>query len=269
MKSLTDRRYLNHRHGGNRCWWRSGLMRALLIFALDVAFLSPPGMAAWWDRFFPGLGPPTGRPRGPFKRGGNCPLTTLPITPLMPNYRASNGRPLALSATAAATPTLWLYLPYALTPDRPAELRQETPDPNDPNYRQQTTVLRLDNVPAGIVGVRSPIALAANQRIDWQLVVLCDAKDASTNQFVTWSMVRLPLPLELFNQLQPLPPRERSRLYANAGLWSDAVTTLADRRRQVPDDPALLADWQALLSGNNLADLTGQPIVQYPGDQRN
>ena len=270
MKHGSDRRC--DQGYRSRVWrLRSGLIGTMLLLWLDFSLLSPPGMAQWWNfqRFFPALGPPAGRSRGPFKRGGNCQATPLPITPLMPRYQAPGGKSLAIGATTSAHPTLWVYLPYALTPDRPAELRWETPDPTAPNYRQQTTVLRLDQVPAGIVGIRSPIALAPNQRTDWQLVVLCNAKDASTNQFASWSIVRLPLPAALPNQLQALKRRERSRLYGSAGFWEEALTTLADLRRQAPADPQLLEDWQALLGGNNLADLTSQPIVQYPGDRQN
>jgi hypothetical protein len=168
-----------------------------------------------------------------------------------------------VSTTTAEYPTLWFYLPYAITSDRPAELRREDPDPVDQNYVQQRTVLRLTNAPAGVIGVRLPATeapLGINQSYHWTFVVLCDRQDTSTNQFVSGEIVRLTAQSNLMQQIRQTG--QRSHLYTQAGLWEDAITTLADLKRRSPNDSQLTAEWTNLLKTVGLEAIATKPIVK-------
>jgi Domain of Unknown Function (DUF928) len=178
-----------------------------------------------------------------------------PLTALIPAEQTSEGNPIVLGTTTLEYPTLWFYVPYAITPDRPAELRREDPDPTDQAYSQQRTVLRLTNAPAGVIGLRLPPTeppLAINQFYNWIFVVQCDPQDASTNQFVAGSIVRLAMTANLSQQVATSAPNRRSQFYAEAGIWQEAIAGLAELRRRSPNDSSLAAEWANLLQSAGL-----------------
>jgi Domain of Unknown Function (DUF928) len=212
----------------------------------------------------PSSAPAAGRRRGAAIRSGTCQAMNPPLTALIPLYQTA-GSSFLVSTTTAEYPTLWFYLPYAITPDRPAELRRETPDPTDQNYVQQRTVLRLTDAPVGVIGVRLPpteAPLGVNQSYNWTFVVLCDRQDASTSQFVSGSIVRLAAQSTLIQQLRQTDPKQRSRLYTQAGFWEDSITTLADLKRRSPNDSQLAAEWINLLKTVDLEAIAAKPIVK-------
>ena len=48
--------------------------------------------------------------------------------------------------------------------------------------------------------------------------------------------------------------------YAKKGIWHDALTDLAERRRDKPQDPKLEEDWKILLKAVQLEDLAEEPM---------
>ncbi|MGV0029333.1 DUF928 domain-containing protein [Phormidesmis priestleyi] len=206
--------------------------------------------------------PAAGRRRGAAIRSGTCQAMNPPLTALIPLYQTAGGSFL-VSTTTGEYPTLWFYLPYAITPDRPAELRREDPDPTDPNYVQQQTVLRLTDAPAGVIGVRLPATeapLEIDRSYNWTFVVLCDRQDASTNQFVSGAIVRLAAQSNLMQQIRQTG--QQSRFYTQAGFWEDAITTLADLKRRSPNDSQLAVEWTNLLKTVDLEAIATKPVVK-------
>jgi hypothetical protein len=49
-------------------------------------------------------------------------------------------------------------------------------------------------------------------------------------------------------------------LYAQAGLWYDALAALASLRQSQPQNPAFVTEWRELLGAVNLEALANQPI---------
>ncbi|KAM3108648.1 DUF928 domain-containing protein [Phormidesmis sp. 146-33] len=247
------------------------LSRSLLAFTIAVFGFYPFPAQGQSVNFFnrvraifsrPSSAPAAGRRRGAAIRSGTCQAMNPPLTALIPLYQTA-GSSFLVSTTTAEYPTLWFYVPYAITPDRPAELRRDDPDPTDRNYVQQQTVLRLTNAPAGVIGVRLPATeapLKIDQSYHWTFVVLCDRQDASTNQFVSGAIVRLTAQSSLMQQIQQTG--QQSRLYTQAGFWEDAVTTLADLKRRSSNDSQLTAEWTALLKTVDLEAIATKPIVQ-------
>lgn len=58
-------------------------------------------------------------------------------------------------------------------------------------------------------------------------------------------------------------PRERVLLFAENGLWYDALTLLAEERRIKPQDGRITKDWQDLLESPKveLQEFVSEPIV--------
>ena len=48
--------------------------------------------------------------------------------------------------------------------------------------------------------------------------------------------------------------------YAKKGIWHDALTDLAERRGDKPQDPKLEEDWKILLKAVQLEDLAEEPM---------
>jgi Domain of Unknown Function (DUF928) len=207
--------------------------------------------------------PPTGNPvvtsgAGSRSPSGDCPAVAIPLTALVPTAAEHN---LVWGRTVETRPTVWIYLPYALTPHRPGELRLRTQDRAGHSTNQ--TIVHLTQADPGIVGIRFPPSqsLAPNQLYYWSFVVRCDRQDASANQFVKAAIQRIPRPA---GSPPATDPNQTAAFAAAAGLWYDAITQLGELRRDRPQDPTVTANWTALLSDVGLARLAAQPIRPVP-----
>lgn len=184
-------------------------------------------------------------------------------------------------STVEPYPTLWLYLPYDLTPNRPGELRAEVI--GDDGVPIQQTLTTYTDAPAGIVGI--PLAgtglepLAVGEWQDLIFVLRCDLDDPPQNLTVGFTVQRVapletqPAPTALGDDattasldVTPLDAvastalRENALALAEAGVWYDLLTTLATLRRQNPDDLDLADNWSHLLTSVGLADVTDQAL---------
>lgn len=219
--------------------------------------------------------PKTGRARvtrGAATRSGSCPAVATPLTALVPTYTLSGGAVLGLQQTADPHPTLWFYLPYDLTTDRPAELRLEQPAQGT-RYVTQRTVLRLTGIKAGILGIQVPeteTPLEVGATADWTFVVLCDPADASSNKFVNLSVQRVELRRSLQRQINGSSGFDRIDLYSRAGLWENALTTLASLPQETTDNNELASNWADLFRAIGApTELSQQPVHWFSSKNRN
>ncbi|NMF65511.1 hypothetical protein DP113_34385 (plasmid) [Brasilonema octagenarum UFV-E1] len=72
---------------------------------------------------------------------------------------------------------------------------------------------------------------------------------------------RIALKNDLTRRLQTATLRQRVALYAQAGIWQDAVTTLGELRRAKLRDTTLAADWKNLLESVGLEDIATEAIA--------
>ncbi|WP_323374605.1 DUF928 domain-containing protein [Nostoc commune] len=73
-------------------------------------------------------------------------------------------------------------------------------------------------------------------------------------------MQRIELNPATVKELQTTEPRKRYAIYAQKGIWYEALATLAELRQKNPEDAALKAEWQNLLGSISLDDVAGEPI---------
>ncbi len=212
--------------------------------------------------------PPTGNPpqtSGAGSRGeiGICPTVSTPLTALVPRVETPNGE-FVWGRTTEARPTVWVYVPYTLSPKLVGEFRLRAQ--NASGKPVNVTIARVTQTSPGVIGLRLPPenALKTNQIYYWSFVVLCDPKDASANQFVKAAIQRIAPAPSLNNQLQIAKPSERAVIYANSGFWYDALTQLAGLRQANPTKALFLQDWNALLADIGLVNNDLQTIVQIP-----
>lgn len=223
---------------------------------------------------------PSGQPQGGGTRGG-CPQVNKPITALVPTSsdRSTSGASQNLRATTKTTststiglttakhPTFWLYVPYSFPSPRRVEfiLKDEN---NKPIY--QTSFLE-SKISPGIVGFELPSAapsLEVNKVYSWQFSMYCnpEKRDADEDYGVDVATVegwihRIKPNSSLTEQLNRATPEERVALYTKAGIWFEAVTTLAQLRRQNPNNAKLREEWVKLLQDVDLEAIADEPIV--------
>ena len=203
----------------------------------------------------PGQGAPSGRRDGGASRG-NCPeygdlAALVPIT---------EGR--VWGQTTAAQPTLWFYLPAAVTPETQIELIVQDADDNT-LYETSLAV----EAEAGTIAIALPetVTLPVNEPHYWILSLYCDPERPTSLVFVSGTIERVSV-----SGLAPLTAdTERSlsqaQAYANAGMWHDALTVLAELRQANKislDEPAIeiQASWTALLEQVGLTQAATAPV---------
>ncbi|HBB35427.1 MAG TPA: hypothetical protein DDZ80_12265 [Cyanobacteria bacterium UBA8803] len=115
----------------------------------------------------------------------------------------------------------------------------------------------LDNVPItlpghdGIVSISLPenVQLDLNQTYHWIVTIECDpnSSDQSGNVFAEGWVKRTPIPETLANQLKNAQEFDIPQMYADAGLWTDTLSSVWELRQRYPNDPDVETAWQILL----------------------
>jgi len=188
-----------------------------------------------------------GRREGGGTRGGSCPVQQPGLTALMPD---SN-----LGLTVASQPTFFWYVPQNSA--AAAEFTLLGPD-NTERYKTLVTV----PTEAGIVSLSLPQdkGLEAGQSYRWYFSLICDPLDRSEDSFTTGWVERIEPNADLSKALKTAPAADLPNLYAQAGLWYDALTALASLRQSQPQNTAVVAQWQDLLQSVGLKALADQPV---------
>lgn len=213
----------------------------------------------------PSGGAPGSRGDGMGSRGG-C-LAGVPIA-VVPVYSQGRYNDHVWGETISERPTIWLYFPGLAPNINPAAIKFELvlqSATNQPLYR---TSLPLPTK-AGIVGITLPAeqaALEPNQMYHWYIKAQCPAAPMQQQASVYMDgWVRRIIPdAALFSQLQQATPEQKFILYAEKGIWYDALNTLAQLRQNRPSDPTIARDWRELLKSIQLPYLASRPIIQSP-----
>ncbi|MFB8787780.1 MAG: DUF928 domain-containing protein [Potamolinea sp.] len=198
-------------------------------------------------------------PRNGARRGSSCQFTEQPpLTALVPE----NG----LGVTVSAQPTFYVYVPARSPQATPLQIEFHLKDKNDIDIYQ--TSFQTIGKP-GIVAITLPtqaglLPLEIGQDYKWTFSVGCSVNDRSTDITVGGVVRRVELNDTLNNQLKQASRQKQVELYAEAGIWQDALTTLIQLKRENPTDPEVISAWTKLLSSVDLKDLTQELFVQIP-----
>ena len=266
-----------------------------IVLIMSYSLVALPAQANWWwpPSWFQraaGWGPPSGNTSSAAHRGGACAAATssLPLTALAPTSEHTVDQ-LVLSATTAAYPTLWFYLPYNIgasttgtqkqkadTTTQPfIELREEK-EAGDNTYSQRT-LTTLFQVQAGIIGIplnqaSLPEPLEVGKLYHWLLVIHCVPSDASANKFTRFALLRVAPASRNPQALEQSVSVEQRQLYTQYGLWetvqeggwNDFITTLAALRCRSTHDRTLATLWTQSLKDVGLQSIATQPLTCTP-----
>ncbi len=222
-------------------------------------------------RFTPPQPPGRGAP-GTGGAGGSrgCSSDTKPLTALVPSFETTQSQRQgdAVSVnnvwglTTVEHPTFWFYVPY-INPSTTIEFILKDEQGTTTVYR---TAVKLPSEP-GLIAVHLPSSAAPlnpNQMYHWFLKVrfTCEPNQFSELDFVEGWVQRVTPSAALAAQLKQTPLRQRANLYAENGIWFDALAAFAELRLANPNDATLITDWNELLSSVGLNQIANQPLIK-------
>ncbi|MBW4605022.1 MAG: DUF928 domain-containing protein [Calothrix sp. FI2-JRJ7] len=224
-------------------------------------------------RFNPPPPPPDrGAPgnRGEGASRSDCTRLALPLTALVPSYQEnlSQGKGETITntwiwgLTSVEQPSFWFYVPYHQSHIRAIEFVLQD-DKNKTIYR---TPVSIPAAP-GIVRVQLKditTPLETNKQYHWffKVRVGCNLKQPATLNYLEGWVQRVDLHSALRNQIKQALPQQQVAIYAENGIWYDALTTLAELRLANPQNAALTEEWNSLLSVIGLEKVATQTLVQ-------
>ncbi len=185
-------------------------------------------------------------------RGGCASSNQLSLTALVPKNK--------IGRTVSDYPTFFFYLPP--TDAELAELILEDESGNQ-IYQQDLTIKNL----SGVIGVSIPAntnvpPLEVGKSYTWKFTVVCDPEDRSSDQLETGIVRRVELSADILGQLEAADPRQKTVIYAENGIWQDALSNLAAARRANPNESVFQTDWESLLESVTLGAIAKEPIVE-------
>ncbi|MDX2097664.1 MAG: DUF928 domain-containing protein [Leptolyngbyaceae cyanobacterium bins.59] len=95
----------------------------------------------------------------------------------------------------------------------------------------------------------------------WTVNVVCDLEDRSAEDFIEGYVERIVPSRELVTRISKASPRMLPEIYAGAGIWHEALATLAELRRKSPNDIQLATTWENLLEAVDFRKLAREPLV--------
>jgi len=207
-------------------------------------------------------------PRGP---GPGAPINTNGGGTRGPACQPGEESPYALipasgsGETAAEYPTLFWYMPQTSA----SKVEFVLKDANENKVYQTTYALAksADGVVGapGVMGLTIPAfanlsPLEIGQQYHWELRLICESPDQSSDIIpdrssdivVEGKIKRVALDPILARRVQLATPQQRVALYAKAGLWHEALSTIVELQRDRPNDANLAATWDNLLESQGM-----------------
>jgi Domain of Unknown Function (DUF928) len=180
---------------------------------------------------------------------GSCLPGGQPLTALMPQE--------SLGLTVAPRPTFFWSVPKTAVQTAQFLLLSD----NDTKIVYEAT---LPLPAAGIVEFTLPAnapALEVGKQYHWYLTIACNLDVSDTGLRAEGWVERTKLELALSQALKMAKPEQYSKIYAEAGIWHEALMALANQRRTNPKDPKVMASWKKLLESVGLNKVVTQPLV--------
>lgn len=203
----------------------------------------------------PDLRQPERRDGGGTRGGSVFQTTQVPLTALIPKDGG---------VTLSEYPTFLVYIPPSSETDLQAEFVLEEAGGID----VYSTV--IESLPTG--GIIS-ITLPKNQSTEplkngknyrWFLYVQSNIDDQPISTQVSGTIQRVEPSNRLREALKTAKPQQLPTLFQQEGIWYEAISSLAQLRRENPNDPALIEQWKSLLKLAELDDLADFPLFSIP-----
>ena len=167
-----------------------------------------------------------------------------------------------IGLTLAEYPTFFFYVPDVNLEGVEGEfiLRNE----NDEQIYEKIVTLKASDSIISVELAASPSLppLEVGKSYYWVFTLLLDKVDRSSNTNVAGWIKRVEPDSAIKNQLATTPNKAQPAIYANNGIWYEAVTTLAKLRCASPNDSTIASDWTSLLQQVELPEIAKKPLSQ-------
>lgn len=210
-------------------------------------------------------GAPGNRKGGGTRDGHSCLALEIEehLTALVPAFESKQLVKQVWGLTAAASPSLWFYLPYLPQDVVVGELEVWDETDREPrNYQQiYQGAFAVTGTPGTIgLGLPPTVNLEMDKNYHWYLSI--NVKCNAANEWVNVSgwIQRIKFNISFSAQKQSVE-REQVILYSQNGIWYDTLTLLAQLRRRRPEAEILVADWAKLLGDVGLEELASKAIA--------
>jgi hypothetical protein len=120
---------------------------------------------------------------------------------------------------------------------------------------------------AGLVSVSLPkdatlAPLQVGQRYYWYLSLICNVRNRAGDLTVQGNIERVAANQELNRRIQSAAPSQYPFLYAEAGLWTETLSSLVALNRTNPGDPNPARNLSDLLQSVGLSSIADQPLLR-------
>ncbi len=160
--------------------------------------------------------------------------------------------------TTVERPGFWFYVPYEKAVIQDIEFVLQT-EGDETLYRSKI------NIPSqrGLVRVQPDVRLETGKKYHWffKVKTICAANQPVVLNYVE-GWVQRQIPAGLSDRLTTATPQKRASLYAENGIWYDALDTLAEAHFTNPNDATITQDWTDLLRAIGLENLANQQKVE-------
>ncbi|MDB9373341.1 DUF928 domain-containing protein [Nodularia sphaerocarpa] len=184
---------------------------------------------------------------------GSCFSNGKPAVPLIPTSKEAQ-------QTTAEHPTFFFYIPQTAKKVHGLEFVLRDDESIQPLYREKFNPVGQ----AGIVSITIPAnrpSLKTGKEYTWAFSMICDPRSRDQDLYLE-GKIELLQEENLSDQIQQTnEPLDRVVIYATAGFWENALSTLANLRRQRPNDPKVQEYWFDLLKSVELEKVANEPLL--------
>ena len=176
-----------------------------------------------------------------------------PLTPLIP--KTNNKQELTL----ASHPTIFIYVPENTAIGGEFILKDSS---QQVVYEDYVSPLNSQVINSqGIIGIKIPTdqsELKVGTNYNWTFRLICE----SSIREVEGSIQRINPSADLTKKLQQTPESDRWLIYSEAGIWYEALLTLAEQVLSDPNNVKFTSQWQNLLNSVGLNEVSTEPLKQ-------
>jgi CHAT domain-containing protein/Flp pilus assembly protein TadD len=195
----------------------------------------------------------------PNRRQSGSPRSSCPSVP--------NGSLTALipknsvGLTLSSHPTFFVYIPAARGFHKRKGIFTLQDKEGETIYETKLPIPDKEGIFSYTLAQNNSISLKTNITYAWSFSLECNPGDSSSLVSVFGYIQRMSLDKNLETILKNNNPIKRSNLYANSGIWHDALTTLAELRLANPNNIGFKLEWKNLLKSTELDFLAQVPFV--------
>ncbi|HBE16170.1 MAG TPA: hypothetical protein DEG17_23365 [Cyanobacteria bacterium UBA11149] len=181
-----------------------------------------------------------------------------PPIPLMALIPQSN-----IGLTVSEYPTLLFYIPDANLEGVNLEFGIYDSEGKDLIYQQKLALKDGDAIIAiDLSKALSLPPLAVGKIYSWYFSIVFNPEDMSDSKFVGGEIQRVALNSDIQDRLNTVLPQEQPGIYAENGIWYEALASLAKLRCSHPHDVTLADNWRSLLQQVGLSEISQKPLAQ-------